>query len=161
MNLESFYQVKVKVLCQSAWKKFLSFSCQHFGTSYNLGSWDLTSRNFLETLLCAPEGSRYAIFALVDLDPSYFNVGIVSAPPDNTYMSKNGQMCFFSTFWVSGKKIIPKYRSTLKTLTLSSLTNSFMIFYMCWHISFWDITVTITVTFTVTSVLWTFENMLK
>ena len=63
----------------------LAFSCKHFGISisYDPVSQDLVSRIFfLKNHCVAQEGSKSAIFALIDLHPLQFHVGIVSAPPD-------------------------------------------------------------------------------
>ena len=43
----------------------------------------------------APGGPESAPFDTDDVDPLYFEVSIVSAPP---YMSKNGKMCYFYHF---------------------------------------------------------------
>ena len=42
-----------------------------------------------------PGGPKSVIFATIDLDPLYFEVGIFLGPPDPPYMSKNAQMCYF------------------------------------------------------------------
>ena len=41
----------------------------------------------------APGGPKSTIFDTDDVDPLYFEVSIVSAPPDPPYMSKNGKKC--------------------------------------------------------------------
>ena len=46
----------------------------------------------------APGGPESAPFDTDDDDPLYFEVSIVSAPPDPPYMSKNGKMCYFYHF---------------------------------------------------------------
>ena len=78
-------------------------------------------------------------FALIDLHPLYFDVGIVSAPHDHPPMSWNGKMCFLSIlFGCPVKKINSKYRSTLKTLTLEILPNFCIISCCHYTILFWD-----------------------
>ena len=52
----------------------------------------------------APEGPKSTIFDTDDVDPLYFEVGIVSAPPDPPYMSKNAKMCYFHHFLRIPKK---------------------------------------------------------
>ena len=46
----------------------------------------------------APGGPKSTIFETDDVDPLYFEVSIVSTPPDPPYMSKNGKMCYFYHF---------------------------------------------------------------
>ena len=46
----------------------------------------------------APGGPKSTIFDTDDVDPLYFEVSIVSAPPDPPYMSKNAKMCYFYHF---------------------------------------------------------------
>ena len=58
----------------------------------------------------APGGPESAIFDTEDVDPLYFEVSIVSAPPDPPYMSKNAKMCYFHHFLR-----IPKKTYTLST----------------------------------------------
>ena len=43
----------------------------------------------------SPGGRKVAIFGMEDLDPLYFDVSNVSAPPDPPYMSENAKMCYF------------------------------------------------------------------
>ena len=43
----------------------------------------------------APGGPKSDMFDTDDLDPLYFDFGIVSAPPVPPFMSKNAQMCYF------------------------------------------------------------------
>ena len=52
----------------------------------------------------APGGLESAIFDTDDVDPLYFEVSIVSAPPDPPYMSKIAKMCYFHHFFRIPKK---------------------------------------------------------
>ena len=55
----------------------------------------------------APGGPESAPFDTDDDDPLYFEVSIVSAPPDPPYMSKNAKMCYFHHFLRVPKKTYP------------------------------------------------------
>ena len=58
----------------------------------------------------APGGRKVAIFGMEDLDPLYFDVSNVSAPPDPPYMSENAKMCYFLHFSGVPFRTYPKSR---------------------------------------------------
>ena len=133
--------MKVKVLCQLGNSFYPSVEIFfEISISYD-PVWQISVSRivFLKNYCVAREGPKSAIFALIDLHPLQFDVGIVLAPPNPPIYLKMTKSFFLSVLFGCLVKM-SQYKSTLKTLTPEILPNLFLIFYICWHyaISFWD-----------------------
>ena len=101
-NLESFYLVKVKVLCQLG----ISFSLQlqTFWDFHQLWS-SVTGFSFkdffLKKSLCGSRRFKICDFCFDWPSPTTISCRYCFGPTRPPYMSKNGQNKFFSTLWVS------------------------------------------------------------